>query len=69
MTFCFDLCCAGTPLEGAALEILRIPARGRCPECATEVDVTDPLGGCACGSPVLDLAGGQELRIKEVEVL
>ena len=69
MTFCFDVCTEGTALEGATLDIVRIPARGRCPECAREVDVTDLLGGCQCGSHVLDLVGGQELRIKEVEVI
>ncbi len=69
MAFCFDLCCAGTTLEGATLEIVSVPAHGRCPRCATTVAVTDPLGWCACGSDVLDLAGGQELRIKEVEVI
>jgi len=69
MAFCFDICCEGTTLEGATLEIVPVPARGRCPQCATEVDVTDPLGGCACGSFVLDLMGGRDLRIKEVEVI
>jgi hydrogenase nickel incorporation protein HypA/HybF len=69
VAFCFDVCSGGTTLEGATLEIVPIPARGRCPHCRTEVDVTDILGACACGSPVVDLAGGQELRIKEVEVI
>jgi hydrogenase nickel incorporation protein HypA/HybF len=69
VAFCFDLCCQGTTLEGATLEIVHVPARGRCPDCATEVDVTDPLGGCMCGSQVVDLAGGQDLRIREVEVI
>ena len=69
IAFCFDVCTEGTMLEGAALDIVRIPARGRCPACARDVDVTDPLGGCQCGSHVLDLVGGQELRIKEVEVI
>jgi hydrogenase nickel incorporation protein HypA/HybF len=69
VAFCYDLCCDGTTLAGSTLEIVPVPARGRCPHCAVEVDVTDPLGDCACGSPVVDLVGGQDLRIKEVEVI
>lgn len=69
VAFCFDLCSQGTALEGAALEIVAVRARGRCLECALEAEVEDPLAACACGSVSLELAGGRDLRIKEVEVL
>lgn len=67
--FCFDLVAKGTSLEGARLEIVEPAGRGRCRQCHGEMDVDDLLSLCACGSADLDVVGGQELRIKEVEVL
>ncbi|MEW2414878.1 hydrogenase maturation nickel metallochaperone HypA [Streptomyces sp. NPDC046866] len=34
LAFCFELACAGTLLEGAALETETVPARARCRACA-----------------------------------
>jgi hydrogenase nickel incorporation protein HypA/HybF len=69
VAFCFDLCTQGTTLEGATLDIVSVPAHGRCLACAAELEVRDPLACCACGGVPHDLTGGQELRIKEVEVI
>jgi hydrogenase nickel incorporation protein HypA/HybF len=68
--FCFDLAARGTMLEGAALEILEIPGQARCRKCQAPVALGDcHLGTCpACGGVDLDVVGGQELRIKYVEV-
>jgi hydrogenase nickel incorporation protein HypA/HybF len=70
--FCFDVCAQGTTLDGAALDIVTLPARARCSSCAAESEivdlVTDLLAVCPCGSICLEVMGGQELRIKEVEV-
>ncbi len=66
--FCFDVCRKGTPLEDAALEILEIPGRGRCLECGTEIALDQPFGRCECGSVRIECIGGEELRIKEMEV-
>ena len=35
--FCFDVCAKGTPIEGARLEIIETPGRGRCRDCGGEV--------------------------------
>ena len=48
--FCFDLCAQGTALDGAQLEIIEIPGRGRCRECGEELAMADFLARCACGS-------------------
>ena len=37
MRFCFELVTAGTPLEGAALEIEQPEGRGRCRTCGADV--------------------------------
>ena len=37
MRFCFELVTAGTPLEGAALEIEQPEGRGRCRTCGARV--------------------------------
>jgi hydrogenase nickel incorporation protein HypA/HybF len=67
--FCFDICCQGTVLEGATLEILEIPGLGKCRHCGTEVSLDQPFGICpACNSIELNILQGEELNIKEMEV-
>ncbi len=36
LAFCFELACAGTLLEGAALETEAVPARARCRSCPAD---------------------------------
>ncbi|MBV9313350.1 MAG: hydrogenase maturation nickel metallochaperone HypA [Pseudonocardia sp.] len=69
LRFCFELACAGTTLEGASLDIVRMPGRGQCQSCSAEFDTTDFLVLCACGSAEVTVLGGRELRIREVEVV
>jgi hydrogenase nickel incorporation protein HypA/HybF len=66
--FCFDVCCRGTSLEGARLEIDEVPGRGACRSCGAEVQLADALPLCPCGSADLHVLDGDQLRIKEVEV-
>jgi hydrogenase nickel incorporation protein HypA/HybF len=68
IAFCFDVCCQGTELAGATLEIIEIPGLARCRHCGTEVPLEYPLGICNCGSFDLELIQGQELRVKELEL-
>jgi len=65
--FCFDICCQGTLLEGATLEIIQTPGLGRCRTCGTEIPLTQPFGRCPCGSANLDIIQGEELKLKELE--
>lgn len=67
--FCFELCCEGTPLAGALLEIVELPGVARCRACAGEVLLDRPFGRCACGSTDLEWLSGEELRIREMEVI
>lgn len=67
--FCFHLVAEGTPLAGARLEIVEPPGRGRCRRCNRETEMTDLLAACLCGSVDLELLSGQQLLVKEVEVV
>ncbi|HEY4460926.1 MAG TPA: hydrogenase maturation nickel metallochaperone HypA [Pseudonocardiaceae bacterium] len=67
--FCFDLVVAGTPLEGARLDIDEPGGRARCTECDAEFDVDDLILLCPCGSANVAVLTGQQLRIRSVEVV
>lgn len=66
--FCFDVASAGTPLEGARLEIDEPAGKARCRDCGTVSDLPDLILLCDCGSADLEILAGTELLIKEVEV-
>ena len=67
--FCFDFITEGTTLEGASLEIVQPSGKARCRDCGVEFALDDLLMLCACGSANRELLAGEELRIREVEVL
>lgn len=66
--FCFDLCAESSTLEDAALEIREIEGLARCRDCAAQFPIAEWGSLCACGSADLELARGQELNIREVEI-
>jgi hydrogenase nickel incorporation protein HypA/HybF len=66
--FCFDLCAAGTIAEGAELEIIQPPGRGRCRQCGVEFALHAVLAHCVCGSGDVEWLSGEELRIKTMEI-
>ena len=68
LTFCFELACAGTLLEGAELITEAVPGRARCTPCAHEWAVGMPprLTCPACGGTRTDLLAGRELGIVDV---
>ena len=67
--FCFELCAEGTPAEGAELEIIELQGRGRCRDCLQESALNSPFDPCPCGSMALEFLAGEELQLKEVEVM
>jgi hydrogenase nickel incorporation protein HypA/HybF len=68
LTFCFELACAGTLLEGAGLLTETVPGRARCAPCAVEWAVGMPpqLSCPECGGATTDLLSGRELQILSV---
>ena len=69
LRFCFELATAGTALDGATLDIESTPGRGRCRECGVEFDTDDFVVMCPCGGVDVEVLGGRELTIREVEVV
>jgi hydrogenase nickel incorporation protein HypA/HybF len=69
LQFCFDVCCRGTDLDGAELAIARIRGRARCRTCGIEGPMPHLGAPCRCGSFDRELTAGDELRLKDVEVL
>lgn len=66
--FCFDICAAGTVLEGAVLEVNETTGRGDCGECGASFEPTTLFDPCpACGSNKITRSGGDDLMIKEFE--
>lgn len=69
LRFCYEVASVGTPLEGAELEIIRIPAHSRCRDCGQALEMNDILASCACGSVNLEPPqGGDNLNIKSMEI-
>ncbi|MFD0775105.1 hydrogenase maturation nickel metallochaperone HypA [Streptomonospora algeriensis] len=67
--FCFDMAAEGTELAGARLDIAEPPGQARCRTCADEFRTDELIALCSCGSADVEITGGQELRIRSVEVL
>ncbi|MFM0225377.1 hydrogenase maturation nickel metallochaperone HypA [Paraburkholderia dipogonis] len=67
--FCFDVCAKDTAVEGAALDIVVMPGEARCLTCGATLAVDVPFGQCACGSENLELISGQQLKIRQMEVV
>jgi hydrogenase nickel incorporation protein HypA/HybF len=69
LTFLFKVLSRGTALDGALLDIERIPIRAMCKACGERFEIEDVYFFCKeCGSPELDVLSGRELLIKSVEV-
>ena len=69
LEFSFDVVCRGTLAEGSRLEIIALPATAWCMQCAEEVELSERYEPCPrCGGYQLQVTGGSEMRIKELEV-
>jgi hydrogenase nickel incorporation protein HypA/HybF len=69
LRFCFDAVTRNSIAENARLEIIEIAGQGHCLECACTVAVTDRYEPCPnCGSFRIEVTGGEEMRVKELEV-
>jgi hydrogenase nickel incorporation protein HypA/HybF len=67
--FCFEACSRETLLEGARLNIIRIPGMGQCLDCHRKTPLAELYGSCAeCGSNRVTILTGEELRVREIEV-
>ena len=69
LKFGFDVVMRDSLADGASLEIINVPGRAWCMQCAGEVAIKRRFDECPdCGSFQLQPTGGDEMRIKELEV-
>ncbi len=69
LQFCFDVVCRGSLAEGASLQIERVEGRAWCMECARSVVLHERHAGCPeCGGFQVQIQGGEELRLLDLEV-
>lgn len=70
LRFSFDVVANGTLADGAALEIIELPGRAWCFPCGTAHEMRVRGDPCpTCGGHQLQVVGGEELRIKDLEVV
>ncbi|TDE40284.1 hydrogenase maturation nickel metallochaperone HypA [Antarcticimicrobium sediminis] len=70
LEFAFDVVMRGSVAEGAALVMIDLPGRAMCYDCLKEVSIENRLDCCPdCGGGKLMPVGGDEMRIKDLEVL
>lgn len=69
LNFAFEAVAHGSVAHGARLEIVEMAGQGVCLECSAEVELAARLDACpACGSHKLRVTGGEDMRIRELEV-
>ncbi len=69
MKFCFEAVARDSIAQDATLEIIETPGQAHCMQCARTVHVQALLDGCPqCGNLQLQVTGGNEMRVRELEV-
>ncbi|MEQ9257661.1 MAG: hydrogenase maturation nickel metallochaperone HypA [Roseovarius sp.] len=70
LEFAFDVVMRGSVAEGAELEMIDLPGKAMCYDCVSEVEIAERLDPCPdCGGGRLLPVAGEELRIKDLEVV
>jgi hydrogenase nickel incorporation protein HypA/HybF len=69
LRFAFDCSKAGTPAEGATLEIEEVPIGGHCDDCGGDFTHPEPyvLACPLCGGAAFRLTAGDELHVLDLE--
>jgi hydrogenase nickel incorporation protein HypA/HybF len=69
LAFAFELVAVGTPVEGAELEIVDVPARVHCAACDAETEVDRfPLACGHCAGLTVDVVAGEECHVQSLEI-
>ena len=68
LDFAWGVVMRGSVAQGAALEMIDLPATAHCYGCGETVEIDDRLAPCpTCGSARLVPVTGNEMRIKDME--
>ena len=67
---CYDMACAGTPLQGSSLMIEDVPVVVFCPTCQAQRPLNSiQLFCCAeCGTPTGEIVEGKEIEVVALEI-
>jgi hydrogenase nickel incorporation protein HypA/HybF len=69
LRFAFDVVKRGSPAEGAELDIEQVPGAAWCMQCSRNVSIGERTDPCPeCGSWQLQVTGGDQMRVKELEL-
>jgi hydrogenase nickel incorporation protein HypA/HybF len=69
LRFCFDAVTRDSVAQDARLEIIETAGQGWCMQCACNVQITALHEPCpTCGSYQIQVTGGEEMRVKELEI-
>jgi len=70
MHFSFDAVAKGTIADAAKLEIIAVKGMAACSSCKQQIEIMARFEICPkCGHYPLNILTGEEMRIKELEVL
>ena len=69
LRFCWDAVTRSGRAAGADLDIIRTPGQAWCLQCSATVALGAPYEPCPrCGGYEVQVTGGTEMRVKEIEV-
>lgn len=69
LRFAFEVVKRGSVAEGAMLDIVQVPGSAWCMQCSRSVAIADRTDPCPeCGSWQLQVTGGGEMRVMELEL-
>ena len=69
LSFCFSIVAKDSIASGAYLNVEEVPVSGHCDDCNADFTVQEYNYLCPkCGSAKIQVTGGTELRIKDIEI-
>lgn len=69
LRFSFDVVMKHSVAEHAQLHIINVPGTARCNACEQDVGLENRFDPCPlCGNTRLTITGGEQMRVKELEV-
>jgi hydrogenase nickel incorporation protein HypA/HybF len=69
LTFCFGMVAQDTIASGAYLDIESVPVSGHCNQCTADFPIEEYQYLCPrCNNKDIQITGGTELRIKDIEI-
>ena len=70
LVFCFGVAAENTIASGAELNLQIVPVKGKCRGCGEDFVIEEFSYICPrCGDSDIEITGGTELRIKDIEVV